>query len=486
MKIKDITLSELCLQSLIRNKDKFQVIANIPYRLINKYLKRININAIQLMRYERFNLEWIFDDDELWLDFLRADFPTNVHEKYVNNRDTIIKYYKDAIKSIYYDNGANKINKDGYSSENENDDDFLIKIILKNRISDTIKRDTTTKKYKVPYRMLYLQYQEDIKLKEAKITENLRLQMQRIKEEREKKSAVIVGEQFYIDNTARRNRGYRKRQFVDRMYMAPTKRMSLQNGTNQKNKNRKPVERVAFGGMAGKRIDSRLFRTIPRGSLINNINEDDIAKRQASDKSHPMIASVSNSNTSNMAATIHLNNSFSASKIHTPIRKQRNSLEQNIFLKKKKPLSRQISSSLAKPTPILNISHDKNTTTINGEINNSTIMSNNNMIENNNLTIITGTKRKQSNIFKSSIHPNTQLPLCGTLKTDLMLNRLKDDGKNNKKNNDGSGVSPNKTYRTDTPTINRQDDNENARPNNEHSNKKKKIYSLKTYLQKKK
>ena len=472
MKIKEITLSELCLQSLIRNKDKFQIIANVPYRLIDRYLKRINISVVQLMRYERFNIEWIFDDDELWLEFLRADFPTNVHEKYVNSKDTIVKYYKDAIRKIYHNNNNNQNNNKNDDDEN----DLLIKIILKNKISESIKRDTNTKKYKVPYRMLYLQYQEDIKLKEAKITENLRLEMQRIKEEREKKSTVIVGEQFYIDNTVGKNRNYRKRYLMDRLSMAGSaKKMSLPKcGTKQMSENRKPIERVAFGGMAGKKIDSKLFRTIYKDPVIDKTNEDNVMKEQESDEHSCMTATVRDSNTTS-STTMSSVNPTSSNKMHhnTSIRKQRNGLEQSIFLRRKRPPSRQnISSSITKSSSVSNISHDKNRIRTNG----GNIITNN-VSENKDMAMmITGTRRKQSSIFQSPVHPSTAQPyLCDTLKADLKATKVKKSGDANKK-----------TYKMNTRIVDQQDNiNESNKSNSEYG-KKRKVYSLQSYLQKKK
>lgn len=496
MKLKDITLSELCLQSLIRNKEKFQVIGNIPYRLIEKYLKRININANQLMKYERFNVEWIFDADEeeLWLNFLKVDFPTNIHEKYVNNKDSIVKYYKDAIRDIYDNKNKNNINKE--------DNDKLNKIILKNKVSDTIKRDINTKKYKVPYRMLYLQYQEDIKLKEAKITENLRLQMQRIKEERDKKSTVVVGEQFYIDNTVGKNRrNYRKRRLMDKMYITSFNRgFKSQGDTRQLNENKRHIERVAFGGMAGKQIDPRLFKKISNTQLVKNTNEDDTISGQCieNNTSINITTNVRNSSIGNANGTAAAA-AAATKKIQTPSRKQRNGLEQNIFLKRKRPLCRQ-SLSPTKSTPNSHSSNNKITAA------NTLRSSNSNSIANNRTTtIVTGTKRKRSNIFQQPKHPYTQPHHCDNLEIHTRAVEIKDEERNNNNNKnsrqsssndettrDGTLLSydsykPNIAATTTTTIIINTNTTAGQQDTGGNEDKKKrKIYSLTSYLQRKK
>lgn len=234
-------LSEYCIQSLVRNKEQFPVIGNMPFRLLKDYLKRINVNVHQLMRYEKYNVEWIFDDDEMWIDFLKMDFPTNIHEQYVNNRDKIIKYYKESLRSM------NNLNLDASHG--------VTVVMLRSRISQVIKRDPKTHKYKVPYRMLYLQYQDDIKLKEAQVAENLRLQMQKIKEERDKKSTVAVGEKFFIDNiTSKRKR----HGGVTPVWQPVHKKEPIEVSK------RRHVERVAFGGMAGRKVNPDAFKIVSR------------------------------------------------------------------------------------------------------------------------------------------------------------------------------------------------------------------------------
>lgn len=234
------TLSEYCIRSLVQNKEQFPIIGNMPFRLLKDYLKRINVSVTQLMKYEKYNVEWIFDDDEeMWGGLLKSDFPTNIHEQYVHNKEKIIEYYKDSLRSMI-----------GLNLE---DNDSVIAIVLRNRISQAIKRDPKTHKYKKPFRMLYLQYQDEIKLKEAQVAENLRLQMQKVQEERAKKATVAVGEKFFIANTV----GKRKRQSSTPIWKPAHKREHVE-------VQRRQVDRVAFGGMAGRKINPDAFKVVSR------------------------------------------------------------------------------------------------------------------------------------------------------------------------------------------------------------------------------
>lgn len=248
------SLSELCIQSLVQNKEQFPVIGGVPIRLLYPYLKRINITSSHLLRFEKFNPDWIFDDedDSLWSGFLKMEFPSNVNDKYVASKDKIIRFYLDTLKTFGID-----IHKD------ETFKDPIQAMMIRNKLKRCIKRDPMSYKYMIPHRMLYLQYQEDLKRKEIQVAANLRLQMEKIKMERDQKSSVTVGEKFYIANTSSFGRKRGKNVVNGIGILPPLTSHSTKRDTNGSPK-RPHVERVAFGGMAGRKIDPNAFKIISR------------------------------------------------------------------------------------------------------------------------------------------------------------------------------------------------------------------------------
>ena len=81
------SLQTLCEISLMRNHSNIQSVSNVPYHLLKRILQKVKIP--QLLKLEKSNVLLIFDDDELWLEFLRQDFPTNVHEQFVSKSASI-------------------------------------------------------------------------------------------------------------------------------------------------------------------------------------------------------------------------------------------------------------------------------------------------------------------------------------------------------------------------------------------------------------
>ena len=126
------------------------------------------------MKLEKSNVLLIFDDDDLWLEILKQDFPTNVQEQFVSKRDSICKYYITFIKE-------NDIQL--YHSAQD-----LIKLCIR----QSVVKDTRNNKYRIPYRMLYSKYQQDVEKKQEESAERLRSEMLKLKQEREKKQTVVV------------------------------------------------------------------------------------------------------------------------------------------------------------------------------------------------------------------------------------------------------------------------------------------------------
>lgn len=179
------SLSELCELTLMRNYSQLEEVKNIPYRLIRNILWKVKMP--QLVKLEKSNVLLVFEDDGMWLNFLKQDFPTSVHDCFISKKEDIKHYY---LKFI---------------SENEPEilevDPELVKMHLKS----IVRKDLVKNKYKIPYRMLYQRYQEDVLKKQEKSTERLRLQMKQLQQEREKNQTVVVDQSFYLKNQPKRS-----------------------------------------------------------------------------------------------------------------------------------------------------------------------------------------------------------------------------------------------------------------------------------------
>ncbi|CCK70753.1 elongin A KNAG_0F00840 [Huiozyma naganishii CBS 8797] len=237
------SLKELCTRSIVKNKDGLVSVENVPLRLIKDSLKRINIGVGQMTRYERSNPLYVLDreaDTEFWLEFLKQDFPTNVHDQYVTSKDSIKEYYTNVLLDFGVD----------LNDGSQLDEYRVYRILLKR----WLVRDATLGKYNVPYRMLYFKYQQDEKRKQEQVVERLRIQVQMAKKERELKSTVAVNESFYINNIKNKTR------------KGPSSvKLQSQFGVSKpKTVVRRNVERVAFGGMAGRKLDPAKIRAVSR------------------------------------------------------------------------------------------------------------------------------------------------------------------------------------------------------------------------------
>lgn len=178
------SLQKLCEISLMRNYLQLQDVENVPYRLIKNILAKVRRE--HLCKLEASNALLVFDDDELWLNFLKQEFPTSIHDCYVSKKDIIKEYYICYIKE-----------NDPKLLHNEEE---LVELHLRS----SIRKDISTNKYKMPYRLLYFKYQQDAEQKQEKSAERLRLQIKLLEQERQKNQAVMVDHSFYAQNQAKK------------------------------------------------------------------------------------------------------------------------------------------------------------------------------------------------------------------------------------------------------------------------------------------
>lgn len=228
------SLQTLCEISLMRNHSNIQSVSNVPYHLLKRILQKVKIP--QLLRLEKSNVLLIFDDDELWLGFLKQDFPTNVHEQFVSKRDTICKYYFDFVK---------KNDIELYRSDQD---------LLKSCVRQSVVKDIRNNKYRIPYRMLYSKYQQEVEKKQEESAERLRLEMQKLQQEREKKQTIVVDHTVYFKKRNTKKTTRLENEAHSQLYMKSLKdhesrlKHFKDGGFNIAKRH---AQRVAFGGKAG-------------------------------------------------------------------------------------------------------------------------------------------------------------------------------------------------------------------------------------------
>ncbi|QLL32509.1 hypothetical protein HG536_0D00310 [Torulaspora globosa] len=224
------SLSKLCEISLMRNYQQIQNVANVPYRLIQDILLKVKFD--QLCRLEKSNVLLIFEDDELWLNLLKQDFPTSTHESFVSKKDVIRQYYMDFVQ--------------------ENDPALLEADpeLVETYLQPTLRKSRSNGQFRMPYRMLYFRYQEDVIRKQEKSAERLRLQMKQLQQERIKNQIVVVDPPFSAKGLARRSaKEHHSELFRKSMKEHDSRLRHFKNGGFDIAK--RHATRVAFGGSAG-------------------------------------------------------------------------------------------------------------------------------------------------------------------------------------------------------------------------------------------
>ncbi|CAI1671243.1 hypothetical protein SEUBUCD646_0N01030 [Saccharomyces eubayanus] len=348
------SLRTLCEISLMRNHSNIQSVSNVPYHLLKKILQKVKIP--QLLKLEKSNVLLIFDDDDLWLEMLKQDFPTNVQEQFVSKRDSICKYYITFIKE-------NDIQL--YHSDQD-----LIKLCIR----QSVVKDPRNNKYRIPYRMLYSKYQQDVEKKQEESAERLRSEMLKLKQEREKKQTVVVDHTVYFQRRNPRKTTRSDSEPHSQLYMK-----SLRDHESRLkhfkdggfNIAKRHAQRVAFGGKAGGQPSSpKKDATLSRPEPVKTNREGDGPTEEKKDALVPA----------------------------APIKKRRFELP-SIFLNRKKPalprVATKINTALPRPAPA-SITNDHHPHTNTASSSTSTATAN---------TVPKGHKKKKSGIFVQNAGP---------------------------------------------------------------------------------
>ena len=231
-------LVEICQQELMKNPKLLENVSNVPYNLLSTVFKKINLEPEQLKQLEKSNIFYIFEDDELWLSFLRKEYPTHVPDSYVSHKSTIENYYMKIFESYE-------------RSLDEREVDLFDRYVM-----EKVKKDRKRNKYRIPYRMLFETYQNDVERKKMKSAERLRESVHKLDEERKRNQTVTVDYSMLIHQQGQGKNSRRRKEYWDDR--TPIKSIdkhnaSLQNAMNQVKLN--PPTRVAFGGVAGRPLD---------------------------------------------------------------------------------------------------------------------------------------------------------------------------------------------------------------------------------------
>lgn len=231
-------LSALCEISLMRNHLALQNVANVPYRLIRNVLMKLKVE--HLCKLEETNSTLIFEDEEVWLELLKKDFPLHVQETFVRKKDDICRFYLSFVESH---NPALL------------EDEELIKNLLKY----AVRKDPNTHKYRIPSRMLYFKYQDEVLRKQELSTKRLRLRMQEIQQEKQRNQIVPLEDPVYCEKKTKPVRSSladRSDLFVKSYKEHQRRQLHFKSGGFDIT--RRPVKRVAFGGQVGTALHTSL------------------------------------------------------------------------------------------------------------------------------------------------------------------------------------------------------------------------------------
>ncbi|CCF56231.1 hypothetical protein KAFR_0A07970 [Kazachstania africana CBS 2517] len=220
------SLKEICELAVLQNSRMLDDINNVPMYLILPLLSKIrNMKVEQVVKLERSNFGLIFESDFIWLHLLRVEFPNNIDHGFISNNDIISNYYTKFFQTDYlYD-------------LNEFEKEYIERCII-----EKLKKNPQKNKYELPPRMLYFKYENDTRKREERSAERLRMNVQEIAKEREKKQTVIVDAPFLLTN---KKRG---------MGIWGNNRKRLSSYFHNKQNIKRQVSRVAFGGSAGRPI----------------------------------------------------------------------------------------------------------------------------------------------------------------------------------------------------------------------------------------
>ncbi|SCU90097.1 LADA_0F01794g1_1 [Lachancea dasiensis] len=295
-RLKVSSLRSICEVSLMRNHLAITNVANVPYRLIRNVLMKLKVD--HLCKLEETNVLLIFEDEEIWRNLLAMDFPLHVGEAFQRKRDEIMAFYVSFVE--LHDPGILR------------DAD-----LMRGFLRFAIKKDPESQKYRVPSRMLYFQYQEEMLRKQELSTQRLRMRMQELHDEKQKNQIVALEDPVFCEKRVNSTSKISERSspFVKSFKEHQKRQQHFKSGGFDITK--RPVKRVAFGGQVG------------------SLGVHNCSKNEAK-----VVPAASGTAMTQTSTAVRKPTYVRPKQPDTPPRAKRQSNEPNPFLKRRKPPSR--------------------------------------------------------------------------------------------------------------------------------------------------
>ncbi|OEJ88560.1 Elongin-A [Hanseniaspora osmophila] len=139
---------------------------NVPYHLLSSILSKVNNYEI-VEKLELQNPGLVFLTEDIWRGLLRKDFPNNLHESFTKNERTVYKKLlnETQLERSYQDPSLNNF--------------FL-------------EYDESRQMYKIPSKLLYLKYKEELIARENEAKTNLINRNKNMQKMNESKSIVFL------------------------------------------------------------------------------------------------------------------------------------------------------------------------------------------------------------------------------------------------------------------------------------------------------
>ncbi|KAH3673011.1 hypothetical protein WICMUC_003964 [Wickerhamomyces mucosus] len=164
-----LPLTTLCENVLLQNHLLIKDLGEIRYDLINRVL--VKFNYIQLLKLEELNPQLMLEDEDIWLKLLKKDFPQNIHERFTTDSSKARLFFQFQLKELNYD----------YSQINI--ENYLTKF-----------QTSHNNKFKLPSKLLYLKYKQDLNKKEKESIQKLRQHMKSIAQSKDKHQVIHIDE----------------------------------------------------------------------------------------------------------------------------------------------------------------------------------------------------------------------------------------------------------------------------------------------------
>lgn len=199
----------------------------------------MKLKVDQLVKLERTNPLLIFEDDEVWYELIKKDFDPDFKYQYNSKKHSILQYFK-----LFIINHT----KSGYGMDTETLRNFVHPLVSKNEDGN----------YRVPCRIIYERYSEELKEKDIRIAAKVREATQRINQEKSKIQITSMNEPkdpyFRLRS---KNLENKSGIFAESLKDSQRRRQHFK-AVNALSTEKRVIGRVAFGGQAGVQTNNNI------------------------------------------------------------------------------------------------------------------------------------------------------------------------------------------------------------------------------------